>query len=127
MALFVTIGGALGGFIASRWPDVLEPAVCPNHRQLAHSVTTGSCVLTYAAQAVPEWESYWRGVAINTRGLRLDPMTPVQDLFSLQARELLAWLFVGLSSGVAAGYLSHLALDGFTPAGLPLVGLYVAS
>ncbi len=36
--------GACGGFVGSMIPDVLEPAIHPNHRGLAHSVAAGGGV-----------------------------------------------------------------------------------
>jgi len=121
--LFIAIGGGVGGYIASRWPDLWEPAICPNHRQIAHSVVAGGSLLTYAIRVVPEWEARWRAVAIDASERRLAPSTPQADQMLLSIVEIFAWVMVGLLAGLAAGYLSHLALDGCTPAGLPLIGL----
>ena len=42
--LLEAIGGGIGGYIGSRLPDIIEPALWPGHRQFAHSVTAGSSV-----------------------------------------------------------------------------------
>jgi len=48
------------------------------------------------------------------------PADPISDLFAKLAE--LFWRFLaGLANGLAAGYVSHLALDAFTPRSLPLL------
>jgi membrane-bound metal-dependent hydrolase YbcI (DUF457 family) len=121
--LLVVVGGGVGGYITARWPDVFEPANSPHHRKFAHSATTGAAILQCAIEAVPEWESHWRRVAIEVREQRADPnRTPFEQAILIVV-ELLAWALVGLFAGLAAGYVSHLALDFVTPASLPLLGL----
>jgi hypothetical protein len=48
-AVLIAAGGALFGLVSSRWPDILEPAFCPSHRQLAHSITAACGVVTGVA------------------------------------------------------------------------------
>lgn len=35
------VGGAIGGYIGGRLPDIIEPALWPGHRQFVHSVAAG--------------------------------------------------------------------------------------
>jgi len=118
----IMLGGAVAGLVASHWPDVLEPAFCPSHRQLAHSVTTAGCVLSSGVHLTPQWEEQWRAVAVDLRNRQLRPDILPSDRLLLALLEMVAWMLVGAMAGAAAGYLSHLALDGTTPAGLPLLG-----
>ena len=123
--ILIMLGGGVGGYIAAQWPDLLEPAVSPNHRQAAHSVAVGGGLVSYAARAVPAWETHWRSIAIDARNRRLQPTTAPSEQFLLLAAECLAWLLVGVLAGMTGGYVSHLVLDGCTSAGLPLIGLCV--
>lgn len=85
-------GGALAG-ILTKLPDVLEPAVHPQHRQFFHSVACAALVAT-GWKALHEWQP--------------------------QSEEARFLRKVGM---IAAGaYLCHLALDAITPRSLPLVG-----
>ena len=84
-----------GGFsaLATRLPDVLEPAVNPNHRQFFHSLLFSAVVGKFT------YECYqWK------------PET--------QTEELIRYLL--LLAGSA--YLVHLLLDFGTPKGLPIIG-----
>lgn len=44
----------LGGYVGSILPDRLEPAVSPNHRDFAHSVTGGSSLVYLAIKVVTD-------------------------------------------------------------------------
>jgi hypothetical protein len=86
------VSAALAG-CAGSIPDVLEPAIHPNHRQFFHSVVAGGLVL-FGAKKLYDWE----------------PETDFQKI-------------VRYAALVSAGaYLMHLILDGCTPKSLPLVG-----
>jgi hypothetical protein len=122
-SLLVVLGGGLGGYIAGTWPDLLEPATSPRHRQFAHSGIAGSAVLRLASEAVPKWEAYWRQVALRAGSQRSDPSRPALEQTLLAFLEVVAKVMVGLLAGLAAGYISHLVLDGATPMSLPLIGL----
>jgi len=39
--LLEAIGGGASGYIGSRLPDIIEPALWPGHRQFVHSVAAG--------------------------------------------------------------------------------------
>lgn len=87
-----TLLGALGGLAGSALPDILEPAIHPNHRGMAHSAVVGS------------------GISIKT----IKSLTTN----SSQSQNTKAVILTAL----AVGYLSHLFLDGKTAKGLPFVG-----
>jgi len=73
-------------------PDVLEPAIHPNHRRFFHSVTFAIAV-GYGLRRAYKWQA--------------------QEPWEQLAR------IVALVSGAA--YLAHLARDAFTARSLPLV------
>lgn len=85
--------GAVIAAGSTKLPDVLEPALHPNHRQFFHSVAFAA-MLGAAAYKVYRWQ----------------PEEPVQK----------AARFVLLVS--ASAYLIHLLLDAGTPKSLPLLG-----
>lgn len=87
--LFASFVGAVGG----RLPDLLEPAINPNHRQFFHSF------LVLGTVGVSMYEIYqW---------------SPESNLEKFIRGTLLTLL---------GAYGSHLLLDMTTPKGLPLVG-----
>lgn len=74
-------------------PDLLEPAIHPNHRQFFHSIMFAGMV-SYGVYKTYKWH----------------PEEP--------RLQLLRWALL-----IAGGaYLTHLAMDGFTTKSLPLVG-----
>lgn len=85
-------GGGLAALL-TKLPDILEPAVHPNHRQFFHSVAFAALVAG-GWKALYDWQPqsddgrFWRKVAM-----------------------------IG-----AGAYLCHLALDALTPRSLPLIG-----
>ncbi len=87
------IAGALLAGHLTQLPDLLEPALHPNHRQFFHSWAFAG-LLGLATYQVYRWE----------------PETPLQEVarFSLLAG--------------AAAYFIHLLLDAGTSKSLPLVG-----
>lgn len=78
--------------VAATVPDVIEPALHPHHRGLAHSLVTGTGLLRIAVGFCDPKNSDW------------DPWQKT------------------LWASATAGYLSHLAADGCTPHRLPLLG-----
>lgn len=85
--------GAVLAAATTNLPDLIEPALHPNHRQFFHSVAFAG-ILGWGAYKVYEWEAEH----------------PVDKAIRLV-------LLVG-----AAGYLIHLALDACSPKSLPLIG-----
>lgn len=85
-------GALLAGYL-TKVPDVLEPAVHPNHRQFFHSVAFAG-LLGLATYKVYQWQ----------------PESPAGEVARFA-------MLVG-----AAAYLIHLAIDAGTPKSLPLLG-----
>jgi len=124
-ALAETAGGAFGGFLGGMTPDYIEPPRWPGHRSLAHSwaaVGVGIGARGDIVHIIQCWEAYCRKKANLARSTR--------DMVSETAwRGCVLWLvelfwrvIAGILSGLVAGYASHLVLDAFSPAGLPVVG-----
>jgi len=115
-------GGWLGGTLGARLPDILEPATWPGHRQLAHSWTAFGGSGAASIKLLGSWQTYCRGEAERLRRQRLAADTMAHAALGLGILELLFRLASGFGAGLAAGYISHLALDSQTSMGLPLVG-----
>lgn len=86
------IAGVVGATLTNL-PDLLEPAIHPNHRAFFHSVVAGGLI---AAGVHRAW--YW---------------TPETDLDRLLR---------GITLLVGSAYLCHLLLDALTAKSLPLYG-----
>lgn len=80
------------GIFSGIAPDLLEPALHPNHRQFFHSLTAGGAIVATGSQLC------------GRENLKLDEFTKV------------------LAACAVVGYVCHLLLDGSTPKGLPLLG-----
>lgn len=72
-------------------PDLIEPAITPNHRGFAHSVAVGAALIRFATDRCGAQNRAW-------------------DEF----RKMLC-------ASATAGYLSHLVADGCTARSLPLL------
>ena len=110
---------AFGGFIGGQLPDVIEPALSPNHRGAFHSV--GALGLTGLA-----WLADWQGDC-HARANGCDARAGAAHLTEAQKSDERFKAFwwralAGFSVGIIAGYASHLALDATSPRGLPLLG-----
>jgi hypothetical protein len=86
------IGGGLGA-LCGTLPDLVEPALHPNHRQFFHSLLFAG-VIAYGGYKLYKWRS---------------------------DEEWQKWLRFGGMVAIGA-YLIHLMMDGTTPKSLPLVG-----
>lgn len=119
--LLEAIGGGVGGYVGSRLPDIIEPASWPGHRQFAHSVTAGSSIAYYLYRLLEEWEEYFRSQAkyYNEKKSEEDGYWFQKLLYAVL--EIFFRIVAGSLGGLGAGYVSHLALDGRTPKGLPVV------
>ena len=124
------IGGFLGGYVAGTLPDVLEPAICSWHRGVFHSATADSAVL-YAHTILAQWAQMCRqngdqcSMVPQIQDVRTGawfPLTqpPLQQICAILGG-LLWRVLAGFLNGLAAGYVSHLALDATTPRGIPLL------
>lgn len=119
-AMMEVLGGAWGGVKGARAPDLLEPATCPQHRYFAHSWTVFLAVIGTSVDAAR--------ALCRKMGEQCDLRAQAQTLApldrSFHALSALFWWFcAGALTGFKAGYASHLALDGCTPMGLPLIGI----
>lgn len=121
-------GGALGGYVGGLLPDVLEPAISSWHRDVAHSCAAGGGIVALR-NALAAIEVACRENAEKCRAI---PMAPLGGIFVPVAvdpiSQFLSTLFeflwrlaAGFVNGVAAGYISHLALDAATPRSIPLL------
>jgi membrane-bound metal-dependent hydrolase YbcI (DUF457 family) len=79
------------GTAAALVPDIIEPALSPNHRSFAHSLAAGCGLIRLAVDQCGAENQDWD-----------------------QWHKIL-WAVA------TAGYLSHLVADGCTPRGLPLL------
>lgn len=115
-----TLGGITGGLLGAAMPDLLEPALSPLHRGVAHGVAVGSVgvagALTKGAEALA-----W------ARRLEQDLEEELRGEVDANRKALLAiklallHLAIGAIVGFLAGYASHLVLDAGTPRSLPLL------
>ena len=118
--LLETIGGGVGGYIGSRLPDMIEPAMCPDHRQFAHSVAAGSSVACSLYKLLEKWEKEFRSRAKYYGDKRNEDFASWFQKFLYTVLEIFFRIVAGGLGGLGAGYISHLALDGRTPKGLPV-------
>jgi hypothetical protein len=118
--LIELVGGMYGGSVGGLLPDWIEPALSPKHRRLAHS--WGALLASIATNLQAAQDECRRQAAVCLARSQ-DPTLTAINRFLLQV----GWFFwrfaAGFLSGFAPGYASHLALDGCTPMGLPLIGL----
>lgn len=87
------MAGAGLAAVATRLPDVLEPALHPNHRQFFHSVAFAALIAA-GWRKLYEWQPQDDGERLLRTGLMV----------------------------CAGAYLCHLALDAMTAKSLPLLG-----
>ncbi len=119
--LLEAVGGAIGGYFGSRLPDVIEPSSWPGHRQLAHSATAGTAVAFSLYELLGKWEELCRSNAEHYRQENIqDTLNDIEKLLCA-LMELALHIMAGALVGLAVGYLSHLALDGRTRGGLPIL------
>lgn len=116
-----TIGGGLGGYVGGILPDRLEPAISSYHRDVFHSATAGAGVLRMT-DLLLELQAACRENAEKCRAIPMVPQNgvfvpiavdPVSKAMS-DIAEMLWLVLAGFVNGLAAGYVSHLALDAVT-------------
>jgi len=115
-----TVGGGFGGAGGGRLPDIIEPALNPRHRSVAHAIVPAVAI---GAKVVPIFLSgkqQLRQCADGCRARRDDATGFFEKIFLWLAEKCLR-LVCGAMAGLASGYASHLVLDAFTPMGLPLI------
>jgi len=114
------IAGLIAGYYLACLPDILEPADSPNHRSLAHGAAPGVALISACINQLDSLQSLLRAHADQRATLAKQALTPGSELWNL-VLELLFRLLAGAAAGAVGGYGSHLALDGFSQRGLPLV------
>lgn len=119
MALEV-IGGLLAGNLGAPLPDVIDPPLHPGHRSVAHALVPVAAAGVGAVRSLDRWQSRLREEADRRAALRAAATSPLQRLCQALL-EILCRLGAGALAGLLGGYGSHIALDAFTPAGLPLL------
>jgi membrane-bound metal-dependent hydrolase YbcI (DUF457 family) len=114
------VAGGLGGSVGGRLPDLLEPATWPGHRDVAHSAACAGLIMK-SRSPVEKWSAQMESTisqllfSPSPSDVQLGPSTEQFVTAICMA------LVVGFVNGLLAGYLSHLALDGCTPSGIPLL------
>lgn len=118
--LLELLGGALGGILGAKIPDIIDPADTPNHRDIGHGLLTALKLGTVCWQELPKWQNKCRLSAEAYRA----KAAATQDGVAAFFYELVAALLIALAgalAGVYGGCASHLAMDFCTPKGLPLL------
>ena len=119
--LLETIGGGFGGYVGSRLPDIIEPALWPGHRQFAHSVTAGSSVAYSLYKLLEKWERGCRSRAEYYGNRKNNETINWLQKIWFAFIQILLQIAAGIPGGLGVGYLSHLALDGTTRSGIPFL------
>lgn len=111
------VGACLGASFGGVLPDVLEPALSPNHRQFAHGIIPAVAVLHFGKGA------HCEGCDSLYCWAREAPRPSVGVIAPADSTpRWLRFVIAGFFRGVPVGYLSHLVADFGTPCCLPLVG-----
>ncbi len=111
-------GSGVGGACGARVPDVLEPAIHPNHRKMAHSgAALVGCIGLTKSRPLTNAVTWLHQQAAARRALmKLDPEREF-------IHQLAAWLLeflAGMIQALPVGYASHLVADATTVKGIPL-------
>lgn len=115
-----TAGGVLAGVGLGVLPDVLEPAIHPGHRSVAHGAAPAVALGVLASRHLDSWQASLRARADRQGALAMQSQSTLAQLWHAFL-ELLLRLAAGAVAGGLGGYGSHLALDAFTPRSLPLI------
>ena len=120
LQLVETVGGLIGGAVGGRLPDLLEPALNPGHRSVAHAIVLAGVAGATFAPSLHRTRQHSREWADRCRAWR-DAATGTLEQILWWLAEMACRLAAGAMAGIAAGYASHLLLDAGTPMGLPLL------
>jgi hypothetical protein len=113
------VGACLGATFGGVLPDILEPALTPNHRQFAHGIIPAAAVAHFGKGAHCEGCDSLYAWA-HEAPMLIGAVSAASD----SAPRWLRFAIAGFFRGVPVGYLSHLLADFGTPRGLPLVGRF---
>ena len=116
------VGGIAGGCLGGRAPDVLDPPnLGPRHRGRAHSLAAGITVLNLNETQLRKWQDTCRGWAEDFAQKRGACSPDSQMRFVYTVADIGCRMLAGLIAGFLAGYVTHLALDAFTPSSLNVI------
>jgi membrane-bound metal-dependent hydrolase YbcI (DUF457 family) len=118
--LFEGIGGAIGGYVGGKLPDLLEPAIHSYHRDFCHSLTTGVALSAGTISAMEKWAKFCRDNAEDCRIRRTESVDGCSG-FIYGFGEVVWRMLAGLLVGLVGGYISHLVFDAVTPRSIPLI------
>lgn len=118
--IYEIVGGYFGGRLGGAWPDILEPGTSSWHRQFAHSITAGG-VITAAAHAQLSLAQRWLRDKAAECDQRVAARREGESAILWQLCAVVLRFMAGMIAGVIAGYLSHVALDAFTPRSVPVI------
>ena len=117
--LIETLGGVGGGILGARMPDVIDPPTSPRHRSVGHGIAPVGAAAWAFVKSLRDCQDAMR----HRSDVEHYEYQAASSLLA-QAAHLLLSLLWRLGSGVlvgfVAGYLSHIAMDFTTPAGLPV-------
>ena len=102
------LGGAIGGRLLSRLPDILDPPNSPRHRGIGHGILPAGGSSLFYMSKLPLMQSRLRELA--------DDHAATDPLLAVLLR-----VAAGVVAGALGGFASHLLLDAQTPAGLPWI------
>lgn len=109
------MGSAAGGLAGGQLPDIFDPPDSPNHRELGHSITAASAGVAIAQIAISALKASQNQLQIKADShIQNGYDIPVEIKLELALNKL----WIGFLVGLSAGYVSHLALDSKTPAGI---------
>ncbi len=111
------IGSTVGGLLGGRLPDIIDPPDSPNHRDIGHSILFTIAGIALVICAVISLKS-------SCKELQSKADWHIQNGYyipdDIKMELALKRLAIGFLNGLPAGYVSHLALDSRTPAGINL-------
>lgn len=114
------VGGALGGYVGGKLPDIFDPPLHPRHRSVAHAVIPLIVATRYCANNLGTWQDIFRKLAEREAQLRVQARNTTDEV-THGLLETGYRLIAGMIAGLMAGYASHIALDAVTPSSLPLM------
>ena len=114
------LGGSIGGYIGGQLPDIIDPPISPRHRSIGHGIAPIGTIAAWYFNQLDGWQEFWRNHAANAQTTQQEENNPFNQ-FRCYALGALYHFVAGILAGFGAGYVSHLAMDLFTPAGLPLL------
>lgn len=112
------LGGAFGGFVGSRLPDIVEPATSPHHRSTIHSVAVSGAVIYGGVTRATSLADRLRLAAQQAKTAARDEP---EKATAHQADRVLKRFAAGAIVGLPPGFVSHTVADAGTPMGIPLL------